>query len=35
LSEKTIAAGGVECIDRTTGKSTFVPESDIVEYARV
>ncbi len=30
VSEKTIAAGGIECIDRGSGKSTFVNESDIL-----
>jgi len=30
VSEKTIAAGGVEMINRATGKSKFVSESDIV-----
>jgi prolyl-tRNA synthetase len=30
VSEKTIAAGGVECIDRATGKSRFVSESEIL-----
>jgi prolyl-tRNA synthetase len=30
VSEKTIAAGGVEFVDRATGKSKFVSESDIL-----
>ena len=30
ISEKTMAAGGVEMIDRATGKSKFVSESDVL-----
>jgi len=32
VSEKTMAAGGVEAIDRKTGSSTLIPESGIIEY---
>ncbi len=32
VSEKTMAAGGVEAIDRATGKSKQIPESDIVTF---
>jgi prolyl-tRNA synthetase len=32
VSEKTIAAGGVEMIDRATGKSKFVSENDILAH---
>jgi len=32
VSEKTIAAGGVEMIDRATGKSKFVSENDITDH---
>lgn len=32
VSEKTMAAGGVEVIDRHTGSSKLVPESGIIEY---
>jgi prolyl-tRNA synthetase len=32
ISEKTIAEGGVEVVARQTGKSTFVPDSGILEH---
>jgi prolyl-tRNA synthetase len=32
VSEKTIAQGGVEIVQRKTHESTFVPESGILEY---
>jgi prolyl-tRNA synthetase len=32
ISEKTVSQGGVEAVDRSTGTSTFVPESGILEY---
>ncbi|MBI5470405.1 prolyl-tRNA synthetase [Candidatus Kaiserbacteria bacterium] len=31
VSEKTIASGGVEAVDRTTGKTELIPESSILE----
>lgn len=31
VSEKTIAQGGVESVERESGKSTFIPESAILE----
>ncbi len=34
ISEKTMAAGGVELVDRATGKSKFVNESDILAQLR-
>lgn len=32
VSEKTMAAGGIEAVDRKRGSSTLVPESGIIEY---
>ncbi len=32
ISEKTMAAGGAEVIERATGSSKLVPESGIIEY---
>lgn len=32
VSEKTLAAGGVEAVDRASGKEELVPESAIMEY---
>jgi prolyl-tRNA synthetase len=32
VSEKTIAAGGVEVIDRKSGRSVFVNESEILSH---
>ncbi len=32
ISEKTMAAGGVEVVDRKTGSGKLVPESGIIEY---
>jgi prolyl-tRNA synthetase len=34
VSEKTVAAGGVELIDRKTGKSKLVSESEIVDVLK-
>lgn len=34
VSEKTIAAGGVELIDRKTGKSKLVSESEIIDVVK-
>jgi prolyl-tRNA synthetase len=35
VSEKTIAAGGVEAVERKSGKVKLVPESEILDYLRV
>lgn len=34
ISEKTIASGGVESIDRVSGKSKLIPESELVNQLR-
>lgn len=31
VSEKTVSAGGAECVSRATGSTMFIPESEIVE----
>ena len=32
VSEKTLAEGGVEVVNRATHETSFVPESGILEY---
>lgn len=35
LSEKSMAAGGLEVVDRSNGSTTIVPESELLEFLRV
>jgi prolyl-tRNA synthetase len=35
LSEKSMASGGLEVLDRATGSTSIVPESELLEFLRV